>query len=38
MKEEGENHLLVPSMGCPYPDKGLILVASPKALMDTFRR
>jgi hypothetical protein len=35
MKEEGENHLLVPPTGCPYPNKGLILIASPRASMAT---
>ena len=33
MKEEGKNHLLVPSMGCPCPDEGSIPDAHPKTSM-----
>jgi hypothetical protein len=29
MKEEDENNLPVPPMGCPCPDEGPILVAPP---------
>jgi hypothetical protein len=35
MKAEDENHLLVPPVGCPCPNKGLILVAPPKTSMAT---
>jgi hypothetical protein len=35
MKEEGENHLLVPLVKCPCLDKGSILDAPPKTSMAT---
>jgi hypothetical protein len=35
MQGEGGSHLLVPLVGCPYPVKGLILVAPPNTSMVT---